>query len=84
MNGGTSELSRAAVEALPKVELHVHLDCCLSWRAVSTLEPGIDRESYRCNRDALAAAFLGEKDRWALQDKLEAGYAPWLKREEAL
>ncbi len=40
-------LSRTLIETLLKVELHVHLDCCLSWRAVSSLEPGIGLESYR-------------------------------------
>jgi adenosine deaminase len=31
---------------MPKVELHVHLDCCLSFDAVSKLAPGTDRASY--------------------------------------
>lgn len=31
---------------MPKVELHVHLDCCLSFEAVSELSPGMTRENY--------------------------------------
>ncbi len=33
-------------QRMPKVELHVHLDCCLSFDAVAKLAPGIDRASY--------------------------------------
>ncbi len=31
---------------LPKIELHVHLDCSLSYEVVSKLEPAITRENY--------------------------------------
>ena len=31
---------------LPKVELHVHLDCCLSYEVVQKLDPGIEKASY--------------------------------------
>ena len=31
---------------LPKVELHLHLDCSLSYSAVSRLDPSISREEY--------------------------------------
>jgi adenosine deaminase len=31
---------------LPKVELHLHLDCSLSYQAVSRLDPSISREEY--------------------------------------
>jgi adenosine deaminase len=31
---------------MPKVELHVHLDCCLSFDAVAALAPGTDRAAY--------------------------------------
>ncbi|HEX4807435.1 MAG TPA: adenosine deaminase [Bryobacteraceae bacterium] len=31
---------------LPKVELHLHLDCSLSYRAVSQLAPGVTRDEY--------------------------------------
>jgi len=32
--------------ALPKIELHLHLDCSLSYSAVSRLAPGVTREEY--------------------------------------
>lgn len=38
--------------SLPKVELHLHLDCSLSYEAVSLLAPRISREEYR--RDFIA------------------------------
>ncbi|MFB9994725.1 adenosine deaminase [Deinococcus oregonensis] len=31
----------------PKVELHLHLDCCLSFEAARLLEPGLSFETYR-------------------------------------
>lgn len=31
---------------LPKVELHVHLDCCLSYEAVQQLAPGMGEDEY--------------------------------------
>jgi adenosine deaminase len=31
---------------LPKVELHLHLDCCLSFAAASRLEPGLTRAQF--------------------------------------
>jgi adenosine deaminase len=34
------------VAALPKVELHSHLDCCLSYDAVRQIDPGITRDRY--------------------------------------
>ncbi len=39
---------------LPKVELHLHLDCSLSYQAVSRLRPGLSQEQYR--RDFVAPA----------------------------
>ncbi len=39
-------LSPEALRNFPKIELHVHLDCCLSFDAVSQLKPGITREEY--------------------------------------
>ena len=36
----------ADLGALPKVELHSHLDCCLSYDAVRRIDPGISRERY--------------------------------------
>lgn len=41
-----NQLNRKEIELLPKVELHVHLDCCLSFDVVSKLKPGITREKY--------------------------------------
>jgi adenosine deaminase len=34
------------LRSLPKVELHLHLDCSLSYEAVSRLVPGISRKEY--------------------------------------
>ena len=34
------------VRSLPKVELHLHLDCSLSYAAVSRLSPGVTPEEY--------------------------------------
>ncbi|HEY6971081.1 MAG TPA: adenosine deaminase [Candidatus Angelobacter sp.] len=34
------------MQALPKVELHLHLDCSLSYKLVSRLRPGITRQEY--------------------------------------
>ncbi len=39
---------------LPKIELHLHLDCSLSYQAVSILEPSVTREEYQ--RDYIAPA----------------------------
>jgi len=43
INGLTSE----EIRALPKTELHVHLDCCLSFDVASKLNPSITEEDYR-------------------------------------
>lgn len=37
---------RSNLGTLPKVELHSHLDCCLSYDAVRRIDPGISREHY--------------------------------------
>ena len=37
------------IAVLPKVELHVHLDCCLSYELVALLRPTITLEQYRQN-----------------------------------
>jgi adenosine deaminase len=42
------------IRALPKIELHLHLDCSLSYKAVSCLAPGVTREDYE--RDYTAPA----------------------------
>jgi adenosine deaminase len=41
------QLNRKEIESLPKVELHLHLDCCLSFEAVSMLRPGTTWEAYQ-------------------------------------
>lgn len=40
--------------SLPKIELHLHLDCCLSYAVVQQLDPAISEEVYR--RDFMAPA----------------------------
>jgi adenosine deaminase len=42
------------LKTLPKVELHFHIDCSLSFDAVSRLAPGVSREEYA--RDYVAPA----------------------------
>jgi adenosine deaminase len=59
------------LRSLPKVELHLHLDCSLSYRAVARLAPSVTREEYlrdyvapaRCTNlaDFLARAPMGFK-----------------------
>jgi adenosine deaminase len=39
---------------LPKIELHLHLDCSLSFQAVATLAPSVTREEY--DREYIAPA----------------------------
>ena len=40
--------------SLPKIELHLHLDCSLSYQVVSKLQPSVTREEYQ--RDYIAPA----------------------------
>src|SRR5215469_13376528 len=35
------------MESLPKVELHLHLDCSLSYKVVSRLQPAITESEYK-------------------------------------
>ena len=37
------------LRSLPKIELHLHLDCSLSFQAVSRLAPSVTREEYQRN-----------------------------------
>jgi adenosine deaminase len=37
------------LKSLPKIELHLHLDCSLSYEAVSHLAPSVTREEYASN-----------------------------------
>ena len=45
---------RMVLKRLPKVELHLHLDCSLSYKAVARLAPAVSREEYL--RDYVAPA----------------------------
>lgn len=42
------------LRSLPKIELHLHLDCSLSHRVVSRLAPRVSREEYECDYRAPA------------------------------
>ena len=35
------------IEKLPKVELHVHLDCCLSYEALVKLDPSVSLSTFK-------------------------------------
>ena len=35
------------LEVLPKVELHLHLDCCMSFEVASVLDPSVSYAEYR-------------------------------------
>jgi adenosine deaminase len=60
MPGGMDRASRSGyreqmeLRSLPKIELHLHLDCSLSFQAVSRLAPSVTREEYQ--RDYIAPA----------------------------
>lgn len=40
-------MTRDELNALPKVELHLHLDCSMSFASVNALDPSVTRERYR-------------------------------------
>jgi adenosine deaminase len=40
-------ISPAGLKSLPKIELHLHLDCSLSYAAVSALAPSVTHEEYQ-------------------------------------
>jgi len=42
------------LQALPRIELHRHLDCCLSFEAVRKIDPGVTSKRYE--RDFVAPA----------------------------
>lgn len=69
----------ADLDVLPKVELHCHLDCCLSYTAVREIAPGITPERY-------AATFVGPPVCASLADFLTytSGYLALLQSERAL
>src|ERR1700687_5449472 len=47
-------LEKMELRSLPKIELHLHLDCSPSFQAVSALAPSVTREEYQ--RDYVAPA----------------------------
>jgi adenosine deaminase len=47
-------LEKMELRSLPKIELHLHLDCSLSYQAVSALAPSVTPEEYQ--RDYIAPA----------------------------
>lgn len=56
-------MKRTDIANLPKVELHTHIDCALSYAAVKELRPDTSLEEYRCrfkapNRCGSLAEFL--------------------------
>jgi adenosine deaminase len=50
----TGYRERMELRSLPKIELHLHLDCSLSFQAVSALAPSVTRDEYE--RDYIAPA----------------------------
>jgi adenosine deaminase len=50
----TGYRERMDLRSLPKIELHLHLDCSLSFEAVSALAPSVTREEYQ--REYIAPA----------------------------
>ena len=50
----TGYRERMELRSLPKIELHLHLDCSLSYQAVSALAPSVTREEYQ--REYIAPA----------------------------
>ena len=43
----TGEGGEGEVSSLPKVELHLHLDCSLSYEVVKKIDPSVTEETYR-------------------------------------
>lgn len=57
------------IGTFPKIELHLHLDCSLSFEVVKELRPGTTREDYE--RD-----FIAPKNCASLEDYLNCAQAP--------
>ncbi|MBD3615954.1 MAG: adenosine deaminase [Gracilimonas sp.] len=57
------------IKLLPKIELHLHLDCSLSFEVVQKLRPGISRKEY--DRDFIAPANCA-----SLQEYLKCAHEP--------
>jgi adenosine deaminase len=65
----------------PKIELHLHMDCSLSYQFVHSMDSSISLEDYKQNFIAPArctnlADFLTRvaKHKPALEERLQAGY----------
>lgn len=74
-----TSVGRMDLTTLPKVELHSHLDCCLSYGAVRRIDPRITRERY-------ARDFVGPERCPSLADFLgyTMNYRALLQSERAL
>ena len=57
------------IQNLPKIELHLHLDCSLSFEVVQKLRPGTTREDYE--RD-----FIAPQNCASLEEYLKCAAAP--------
>jgi adenosine deaminase len=57
------------IPSLPKIELHLHLDCSLSFEVVQKLYPGISRDGYEEN-------FIAPKNCASLEEYLKCAQAP--------
>jgi adenosine deaminase len=72
-------MQREVIAALPKIELHLHLDCSLSFDVVKQLQPGISETEYKQN-------FIAPEKCEDLADclKLTSNVKELLQTEEAL
>jgi len=66
---GIMKKSFMNISDLPKIELHLHLDCSLSFEVVQKLRPGSTREDY--NRD-----FIAPQNCASLEEYLKCAAAP--------
>lgn len=57
------------ISTLPKIELHLHLDCSLSYEVVKQLRPGTTRDEYDYN-------FIAPKNCASLEEYLKCAQAP--------
>lgn len=57
------------IPSLPKIELHLHLDCSLSFEVVKKLRPGITKEEYK-------REFIAPKNCASLEEYLKCAQAP--------
>ena len=54
-----------SIKDLPKVELHVHLDCCLSFKGLSRIDPTISESFYKKNFTGTSCSCLKDYIRCA-------------------